>query len=523
MDTPLAAYLPQDRQRALALGEDLPEHTTGGALFADISGFTPLTEALDRALGARRGAEALVQQINQVYDRLIAQVERFGGSVISFAGDSMTCWFDEQRSNVQTFERANVELRADLDALARLDLTPLDTPEPELTYLFKHIVTQEVTYESLTAQARAGLHEQLAAYREQVAGDDTDRFVDLLAYHYNRSDNLPKKRHFVRRAGMAAAARFANDAAVDYLSRALLLTPKDDPAERYALLLEREKIYDLQGARAEQARDLAALEALAELLNDKGRRAAVAVRRSNYAYWTGDSVATIAATAEAVALAQAANQTALAAEAYWRWSWALIFQGDLAAAHVKATTGLDLARNQNNPAEARSWYEQGLDRARAASNQLQEGVGLWGLGNVALDSGELDMAAEMYHAAVAAFEAGGHGARVIEAIAGLAAVALARRDLVEAQVHAEMIVDYLTHGALSTENTEEPLRVELICDQVLHTLGDPRATGVLESAHQRLQARAAKIPDVRLRHSFLENVPYHREIVAAWAEAHNAR
>jgi class 3 adenylate cyclase len=61
----------------------LPEHTTGAALFADISGFTPLTEAFDRVLGARRGAEELTQRINQLYNALIAQIEHFGGSVMA--------------------------------------------------------------------------------------------------------------------------------------------------------------------------------------------------------------------------------------------------------------------------------------------------------------------------------------------------------------------------------------------------------------------------------------------------------
>jgi adenylate cyclase len=63
----LSVYLPQDRCAALARGESLPEHTRGAALFADISGFTPLTEALDRALGPRRSAEALTRQLNQIY------------------------------------------------------------------------------------------------------------------------------------------------------------------------------------------------------------------------------------------------------------------------------------------------------------------------------------------------------------------------------------------------------------------------------------------------------------------------
>ena len=91
----LHTYLPQDRLRALARGETLPDRTQGSALFADISGFTPLTETLRAALGPRRGAEELTKQIDAVFAALIAAVERFGGSVIGFAGDAITCWFDE--------------------------------------------------------------------------------------------------------------------------------------------------------------------------------------------------------------------------------------------------------------------------------------------------------------------------------------------------------------------------------------------------------------------------------------------
>src|SRR5262245_27839306 len=92
----LAAYLPDDRRRALAQGRDLPDRTSGAALFADISGFTPLTEALARDLGPRLGAEELTRQLNLVYDTLIAQVKRFGGSVLFFSGDAITCWFDDR-------------------------------------------------------------------------------------------------------------------------------------------------------------------------------------------------------------------------------------------------------------------------------------------------------------------------------------------------------------------------------------------------------------------------------------------
>ncbi len=91
----LAAYLPTDRRHALARGADLPAQTSGAALFADISGFTPLTEALLTTLGPQRGAEELSRQLNRVYDALIAEVDRYRGSVLVFSGDAITCWFED--------------------------------------------------------------------------------------------------------------------------------------------------------------------------------------------------------------------------------------------------------------------------------------------------------------------------------------------------------------------------------------------------------------------------------------------
>ncbi|MGA9396742.1 MAG: tetratricopeptide repeat protein [Anaerolineaceae bacterium] len=89
-------YLPKEIQAALAHGIELPGQAHGAALFADISGFTPLTEALTRALGLRRGAEELPIYLDKVYDGLIAEVHRYGGSVVGFAGDAITCWFDDE-------------------------------------------------------------------------------------------------------------------------------------------------------------------------------------------------------------------------------------------------------------------------------------------------------------------------------------------------------------------------------------------------------------------------------------------
>ena len=88
------AYIARDRRRALAAHEPMPDRVTGAALFADISGFTPLTEALATELGPQRGPEELTAHIGRVFHAVIEELDRRSGDVIYFSGDAITCWLD---------------------------------------------------------------------------------------------------------------------------------------------------------------------------------------------------------------------------------------------------------------------------------------------------------------------------------------------------------------------------------------------------------------------------------------------
>ena len=88
------AYIARDRRRALAARESMPDRVTGAALFADISGFTPLTEALAAELGPQRGPEELTAHLGRVFHAIIDELDRRGGDVIYFSGDAITCWLD---------------------------------------------------------------------------------------------------------------------------------------------------------------------------------------------------------------------------------------------------------------------------------------------------------------------------------------------------------------------------------------------------------------------------------------------
>ena len=91
---PLTSFVAIDRRHALVGGERLPDRVQGSLLFADVSGSTPLATALTHVLGSQRGTEELTYHINRILTPLIAQVHAYGGSVITFPGDAITCWFD---------------------------------------------------------------------------------------------------------------------------------------------------------------------------------------------------------------------------------------------------------------------------------------------------------------------------------------------------------------------------------------------------------------------------------------------
>ncbi|HXF61753.1 MAG TPA: tetratricopeptide repeat protein [Caldilineaceae bacterium] len=161
-------------------------------------------------------------------------------------------------------------LRADLRYLSNQEFTAPDPIDPETTYFFKHIITHNVVYESLLHTVRTALHEQVGAYLEQSHAGQVAPVLDLLAFHYDRSANESKRRHYLRLAGEAAQATYANEAAIDYYQRLLPLLP---PAEQVEVMRKLGEVLQLVG-RWDEA-DARYAEALA-LAERTGQRAAQA-------------------------------------------------------------------------------------------------------------------------------------------------------------------------------------------------------------------------------------------------------
>jgi len=152
-----------------------------------------------------------------------------------------------------------------------------------------------------------------------------------------------------------------------------------------------------------------------------------------------------------------------------------------------------LAVHQGDAVAGQAQLERALRLARETGEPQLEGLAFWDLGNVALAQGKLDLAADAYMQSLALPGPTVLKGSILDCLAGLARVALAQGDAAAALGQAEAILAHHATGNLS--GAYEPLRAELTCYQVLRINGDPRARAILESAYQRLQEQAAKIPD----------------------------
>jgi len=387
---------------------------------------------------------------------------------------------------------AIAQVQSDLDTLCSMDITPLATREPQLAYSFRHVVIRDVAYESLPRSTRAQLHEQLAVFVEATRGSLD---LDLLAYHYGQSNRVDKQREYFRRAGVAAMAAYANEAAIAYFDRLAPLL--DDPRERFDLQMRRAGVFAHVG-RSEEAAAVArnalslaeagldercvaeAAHQLGEVLVPSGQfDEAHALLRRAAATWNAigetsrqsDALAHDAAVyrmqaqpPEAAAAAQAAIATARAcgaglaqARALAVLGWAAFALGDAAQARNAYDEALSLARSHGDPRQialalqdlavlesrqgrvdqAQPLYEECLERAtQIGLKHTIDAVNL-NYGTLLSMRGPYPEARARLERAVKAFGSGGSKPHLAGALHNLGTTEIALGDFEAAQRHLE--------------------------------------------------------------------------------------
>jgi hypothetical protein len=80
---------------------------------------------------------------------------------------------------------------------------------PELEYIFRHALVQEVAYNSLLTTRRKEIHEKIGQAIENLHAQRLEEFYEMLAYHYSRSGNLPKAYEYLKQAAGKAVRKDA--------------------------------------------------------------------------------------------------------------------------------------------------------------------------------------------------------------------------------------------------------------------------------------------------------------------------
>ena len=108
-----------------------------------------------------------------------------------------------------------------LETLVRLDLARLVSEEPEVTYGFKHVITQDVAYNSMLFAQRRELHRGIAEWYETRHGPDAPHLFAVFGHHWRQAGVPEKASGYLGRAGERALRQYANREASHLLTEAL--------------------------------------------------------------------------------------------------------------------------------------------------------------------------------------------------------------------------------------------------------------------------------------------------------------
>ncbi len=97
------------------------------------------------------------------------------------------------------------------------------TAQDQTNYAFKHVLTQEVTYQSLLSNRRKRLHETVGRAIETVYAVSLGDHIGELAHHYSRSNATSKAVEYLGRLAEVAIQRSAHAEAADSVRAAMRL------------------------------------------------------------------------------------------------------------------------------------------------------------------------------------------------------------------------------------------------------------------------------------------------------------
>lgn len=328
-----------------------------------------------------------------------------------------------QKDVLHSLVEAEHELGSWLAQLERSDLIRPAGMDAVADYVFPDALVQEVAYENLLVQRRQEFHSKIGLAMENLflkaAGGNTllaeealAQRCELLAYHFERSNDVERAIRYLEMAGHKAQSEFANETALQNYTQLLarLKQRGADWRKIFDVLYRRQQIHGLLGNKTARQADLDEMMTLAG--EDAGARMVTLNALADLYQWTSHYPEAIAAAQQALELAVQLSDQAGQAEALNTMGIIAYYQAEYDRARPLLLQACELRKAIGDPAglawstmylgmmdfmegnfsEAGRSHAHALEMARQRHDVLQTAIHLTNLGRVSLSLGKYDQA-----------------------------------------------------------------------------------------------------------------------------------
>lgn len=127
-----------------------------------------------------------------------------------------------------------------LRGLEMLDLVRVRSIQPDLEYIFKHALTQEVVYNGLLKKDRQEIHERIGLVMEKLFQERLPEFYETLAFHFRQGRSVEKAVHYLMKSGEKSLHKYAIEESNQYYQEAfdILATRTEKTREQENLLID---------------------------------------------------------------------------------------------------------------------------------------------------------------------------------------------------------------------------------------------------------------------------------------------
>jgi class 3 adenylate cyclase/tetratricopeptide (TPR) repeat protein len=226
----------------------------------------------DQCVLARKGSE--IQVPDTVQGIIAARIDRIEENHKRIMQLASVIGREFAYRILQSITGMKEDLKSHLFNLQVLEFIYEKSIFPELEYIFKHALTQEVAYSSLLLKRRKKIHKRIGQAIEEIYTDRLEEFYEILAYHYTKSGHIEKAIHYLKLSGEKSTRNHSLNEAIQFYKQAIEILNKlteSDETQRHKLqvLLSMTIPLRVAGYPQDSLRFLKEGERLANDLEDK--------------------------------------------------------------------------------------------------------------------------------------------------------------------------------------------------------------------------------------------------------------